>query len=152
MLSMKAGVEKHNVDFHIAEYSAIQSEIQLWIGRSSDSLTYSMIANGVIVAWLSETNKNVQNISPVTEITSFIPLVITAYALLIFLRAMRTISLLEKYSSEVEAQFAIEGLGFYSRLFAVRSRRYMSTKFVIFMLFTVQLILSIALILNRIPS
>jgi hypothetical protein len=145
-------MEKHNVDFHIAEYNALQAETQFWFRRSGEIVLYSMFANGFIVAWVSELSVKSGHISPFGLLASLVPLIITISAGLLYWKSVETVYLIEKYCAELEEKFSLSGFGFFEFLNERRQKKLIRSTHIYILLFLLQLILSLHLLILSVRS
>jgi hypothetical protein len=156
--AVKAGLgaemDKTSVEFHLAEYTALRSELQTHARSSVEAVLYSLLANAAIVAWISSLNIGEGKLTGFVIVAACIPAVLTFLAWGIFRQRYRSVMLIAEYCRLLETKFAAEGLGwetFASKSksnWVIRSRHYHMASFIVQILLSVYLIVSTLLALR----
>ncbi len=109
---------ERDADFHTAEWGQLYSEIGHNFRLSFQLSVYALIANGFIMAWVAQSNKEV--FSPiVVQIASAIPILLTAFAYAFYRFLLWRSSIIYEYLFTIENSVAADGLGwenFYRKL------------------------------------
>lgn len=113
-------MERHNVDFHVAEYNALRSELQFNIRNALEAVLYSLIANALIVAWIAGLPATEARITNFILIASAMPIVLTVVALTIFRQRIASVFSMAEYCRKLEERFALEGFGWQHFVLATR--------------------------------
>src|SRR5215469_2101171 len=104
-------MEKNNFDFHLAEYSALRSEMALQIRFLRESLFFTAIANSAVMAWLLSNGMLTKNYRLLFVLSSWLPLIITLTGLFLYRFSSRNVQRMATYCQELERLLAFEGLG-----------------------------------------
>jgi hypothetical protein len=136
-------MERHNIDFHVAEYSALRSELQFNIKSALEAVIYSLIANALIVAWIADLNPSKANISNFVLVASGLPIILTILAWAIFQQRIGAVSSMANYCRKLEFKFGLEGFGWQKFVADTRSSRIISTRYIYITIFIIQLILGV---------
>jgi len=109
---------ERDADFHTAEWGQLYSEIGQNFRLAFQLSVYALIANGFIMAWVAQTNKEV--FSPVVlQIAAVIPILLTAFAYSFYRFLLWRSSIIYEYLFTIENSVAADGLGwenFYRKL------------------------------------
>jgi hypothetical protein len=109
---------ERDADFHTAEWGELYSEIGHNFRLSFQLSVYALIANGFIMAWVAQTNKDV--FSPIVlMIAAVIPILLTAFAFAFYRFLLWRSSIIYQYLFTIENSVAADGLGwenFYRKL------------------------------------
>jgi hypothetical protein len=135
-------MEAQNVEFHVAEYSALRSELQFNIRSAIEAVLYSLIANALIVSWIASLNPAQGSLSNFAVIASTLPLVLTILAWAIFRQRMSTVTVMADYCRLLETKLALEGLGWQKFVADARTSRLFRSRYIYTGIFLFQLILS----------
>jgi hypothetical protein len=134
-------MEQHNVDFHVAEYSALRSELQFNIRNATEAVLYSLIANALIVAWIAGLNPLAGSVPEFALVASVLPVVLTVLAWAIFRQRIGAVASMADYCRQLELRFALEGLGWQKFVADTRSSRVFRTRHIYTGIFLFQLML-----------
>lgn len=104
-------MERHQIDFHIAEYNNVQNDIKSNYAQIYNAIFYVIVANAFIVTWASQQHDAANAPARIVAIASWIPLIliISAYLLCQALRSRN--ARLYRYIKKIEDRFALDELG-----------------------------------------
>jgi hypothetical protein len=118
MTEVMKPLRERDADFHTAEWGELYSEIGQNFRLSFQLSVYALIANGFIMAWVAQTNKEV--FSPIVlMIAAVIPILLTAFAYSFYRFLLWRSSIIYEYLFTIENSVAADGLGwenFYRKL------------------------------------
>jgi hypothetical protein len=140
-------MEQHTVDFHIAEYSALRSELQLNIRNATEAVLYSLIANALIVAWIAGLNPAAGSASEFALVASVLPITLTILAWAIFRQRIGAVASMADYCRQLEQRFALEGLGWQKFVADTRGLRLFRSRHIYTAIFLFQLVLGAYLLI-----
>lgn len=137
-------MEQKNVEFHIAEYTTLRSELSSLIRWTYLLVMYGVIANAFIIAWLATQATKGSDRELLYLIASWLPAIITVVAALIANDNIRAILRLGDYCVIVEKMLAAPDLGWQRYVRSNRKNVSVRVQHVMLFVFIAQILLSIA--------
>jgi len=104
-------MERHEIEFHVAELTAIRQEMVEQIRQAQNGVLLSLVSNAVIASWISTQLFGHGPIDRVVVIASWIPLALTVVAWLYRAQRVEAMRDMAKYVKEIEQRLAIDGMG-----------------------------------------
>jgi hypothetical protein len=105
--------------YHIAEYNQLRQELLQNFKDSYSSVTYSVFANALLVAWISSHVGQVRQIDTLIKLACGLPLLISLVAWTLYLLRRRSIQRIADYCALLEKEYALGNLG-WERFFRSR--------------------------------
>ncbi len=135
---------ERDADFHTAEWQQLYSEIGENFRLAFQLAVYALIANGFIMAWVSQSSKDV--FSPiVVQIAATIPILLTIFAFVFYRFLLWRSAIIYEYLFTIENSVAADGLGwenFYRKL--CKKGRAKGVRWIFHTLFLIQLAAALA--------
>jgi hypothetical protein len=136
-------IQQSNVQFHIAEYTALRATLLSNVKSSYDAVTYISIANSAIFSWLISAMSSNRNYA-LCVVVAWLPFLITLFGWTLLLVRNVAIARLVAYFRLVENALSIDGLG-WERFVQAYKGGYFRTRHLFNLIFLVNLVLSISL-------
>jgi hypothetical protein len=137
-------MEQHQIEFHVAEYTAIRSELSTSIRWTYMLAMYGVIANAFIVTWIASQVEANTHIKFLYMVASWLPAVVTVISGLIIMDNMRAIKRLGDYCVSIEKLMAKTDMGWQQYTRQLTEGKTVRSQHIFTVVYTLQLLLSIA--------
>jgi hypothetical protein len=134
-----------SIDYHLAEYGLLRQELLQNFKDSYGSVTYAVLANSALVAWISSHINQSADIKELIFPASFLPVFVSITAWVLYLLRRRSIQRISDYCMKLEERFAEDELG-WERFYTKRMQEklfYIRSNWVFNAICLVQLLLSL---------
>jgi hypothetical protein len=130
--------------YHIAEYNQLRQELVQNVKDSYSSVTYSVFANALLVAWIASHVGQQERIDGLIKVAACLPVLVSLVAWILYRLRRRSIQNVYDYCAMLEDEYALERLGWdrFHRIKRENVRFYIRSHWVLNIVCAIQLILS----------